>query len=131
MTIFMHYLKRSVFDPIGLLIFIFMPVALVFLNVEINVIDLEDVVRQNVATNVVMSIMLMFQVMAGSYICEYVCHDLRSETRWRLLAAPVSLNKYLFSAMAASLLFSLITGALVLVLGYFVYDIYMGNIGIV
>ncbi|MCL1845660.1 MAG: ABC transporter permease [Defluviitaleaceae bacterium] len=131
MKIFMHYLRRASLDPIGLLIFILLPVALVFLNVEINVATSHEIRGQAVATNVVLMIMLMFQLMSGSYISEYICLDLKGATRWRLLAAPVSLNKYLFSAMFASLFFSLLTGAIVLTLGYFIYDVYMGNIVII
>ncbi|MCL2357870.1 MAG: ABC transporter permease [Defluviitaleaceae bacterium] len=130
MLIFLHYLRRTSLDPIGLLIFILMPVVLVFLNVEINVANI-DFGGHVIATVVVLQIMMMFQLMAGSYICEYVCLDLQGETRWRLLAAPVALNKYLFGALAASLLFTLVSGGIILLIGAVVYDIYVGNIGFV
>ena len=141
MKITLHYLKRIATEPIGLLIFVLFPVGLLFLNntIIMNMLgDTYDLMatiggRQYnfAATSSTMMIMMMFQLMGGSFIIDYTFIDLKSNRRWRLLASPHSKNKFLFSALAACLIVSIISGLLVIAVGYFLFDAYIGNIGMI
>jgi hypothetical protein len=83
------------------------------------------------ATQITMMIMLMFQFMSGVYSGEYIFEDMRCDRRWRLRAAPVSAASYVFGAIAASMIFTLFSAAFILTVGFFVFDVYLGNIAVI
>jgi ABC-type multidrug transport system permease subunit len=84
----------------------------------------------SITANTLMN-MLIFVFISGSYLSDYIHLDLRSDRRWRMLAAPVSINQYVFSAMAAGMVFSFTSGLFVLGVSWLMFDVYFGNIGFV
>jgi len=133
-----HYLKRSFNKPIELALMTLLPTGIIAINVLMNlhIMDTQgfETMYENydiTATAITMMIMLMFQFMSGVYTGEYIFEDIRGVNRWRLGAAPVSTAVFVVGAITASMVFSLFTAAFVLTVGYFFFDIYLGNIGII
>lgn len=136
LKIFWHYLKRAATEPLTLVIFLLLPVAVITFQVIImdsvtegyyHIVQGYDVQ----STGFIIIIMLLFQIMCGTYTSDFVFWDFKSDRRWRLLATPISLNKYLFSAVAAGMLATLVSGFIILAVGYFAFNMYLGNIGMI
>ena len=129
-----HYLRRLLTEPIGLAINVAFPVVIVVLNTVINV-DILDAADQSLivngysvmATVLATIIMVMFQFMYGTHIVDLLFRDFRSATRWRLLAAPKSINKYIFSAMLACVFFSILAGVLIMAVAAIFLDAHLHN----
>ncbi|MCL2199142.1 MAG: ABC transporter permease [Defluviitaleaceae bacterium] len=135
-SIIKHYLFRSMSDKFGLIIQVIAPILIASVMTSIghnsaegygHLVDGHDMI----ATGNFLVNMLIFQFMSAGYMSEYIHYDFKSDRRWRLLATPVSLNKYVFSALAACIVYALISGFAVLAFGYFVFNVYMGNIVII
>jgi len=114
-----HYFKRLLTEPIGLAINVFFPVVLVVINITVNINAMEngDVLIDGyslTATSIATLIMVMFQFMYGTHMVDLIFNDFKNSRRWRLLAAPVSLSKYIFSIMVAAATFSVLTGLLIM-----------------
>ena len=132
-TIFKHYLFRAYTDIFGLLIQIAAPILIASIMSVIGMGGMDEGSYMQDGFNVVATgnfliNLLIFQFMSGGYISEYIHNDFKSDRRWRLLATPVSLNKYVFSALAACVVYSLTSSLIVMAFGYFVFNVYMGNI---
>jgi len=133
---FKHYLKRAITNPIEIALMTLLPVGIIFLNVAVNANFMETELGLTfmwqgyniLNTNVVMNTIIMFMFMSGAYSGEYYFRDLRRDNRWRLNATPVASSVFIFGAIGASVIFSLITAMLVIVIGYFFFSIYIGNI---
>jgi len=133
-----YYLKRAFASPLQLALMVGLPAVIIFLNVSVNmnIISTADGTPYfqgyNIeATMITMFVLLMFQAMSGVYAGEFVFRDFREADRWRLRAAPVSSSTFVIGALAASLIFSMVSAVLVLGITYFAFDIYLGNIAIV
>ncbi|MCL1883251.1 MAG: hypothetical protein FWF81_05800 [Defluviitaleaceae bacterium] len=131
MIILKHYIKRAFLDPIGVLVFVLMPIIFITVMYLLNM-DIEGYYHivngyNTVSTGNVIANMLVFQFMGGTYIIDYVYLDFKSDRRWRLLSAQ-SLNKYLLYALAACVMFSMVSSLIVLGVGYFFLNAYVGNI---
>ena len=131
-----HYIHRAFLDKIGLGIYVLVPVALIVVIHLINQALIEGTYHHIdgydfIASEVVLFQMLLFQFLGGMFIIDYIFIDLKSARRWRLLAAPVSFNRFIFSALAASMLFMLISGLAILAFGFFFMNIYLGNLPII
>jgi ABC-type multidrug transport system permease subunit len=134
MTLFFHYLKRTFKDPVGLLVFILVPVAIITIinlvvtdNVPYDYERLVNGYNPDTTVNTLLNV-LLFVMIGCSYVSDYIHLDLRSDRRWRLLAAPVSVNKYLVAAIFASFTFTVVSGFIVLAFGYFAFNVYIGNL---
>ncbi|MCL2216224.1 MAG: ABC transporter permease [Defluviitaleaceae bacterium] len=133
-----YYLKRAFASPLQLALMAGLPAVIIFLNISVNmnIISTADgtpyFMGYNIdATMITMFVVLMFQAMSGVYAGEFVFHDFREANRWRLRAAPVGSSAFVIGALVASIIFSLVSAALVLVVMYFAFSIYLGNLGIV
>jgi len=134
-----HYLKRAFMKPVEVALMTLLPVGIIFLNVALN----QDFMAGEeglqflwqgynmLNTQVVMNIMIMFMFMSGAYAGEYYFYDLRSDNRWRLNATPVATANFIFGAISGGFIFSSLTGGLILTIGYFFFDIYLGNLIVV
>ncbi|MCL2404612.1 MAG: ABC transporter permease [Defluviitaleaceae bacterium] len=132
MMITKHYFKRLLVEPIGLAINVFFPVLLVFINVTVNVNAMEggDTLFSGysvTATSIATLIMVMFQFMYGTHMVDLFFRDFKNSRRWRLLAAPASLSKYLFSIMMASVFFSVLTGVLIMAVAAIALNAHVHN----
>lgn len=130
-----HYLKRALSVPIEIALMTLLPIGIIVINIVMNLQIVEDAGGETIygnydvmATAITFFIVLMFQVMSGAYSGEYVFEDLRNTNRWRLKAAPVSPSVFVFGAIVASLIFSFLSAALVLAVGYIFFSVYLGNI---
>jgi len=134
-----HYLKRASTKPIEIALMTLLPVGIIFLNVAVNqnFMASEEGMQflwqgyNLVNTGVVTNIMVMFMFMSGAYAGEYYYYDLRSVNRWRLNATPVATANFVFGAISGGFIFSSLTGGLILTMGYFFFDMYMGNLIII
>ena len=137
-TATMHYLKRAFSKPIEIALMTLLPVGIIVINVVMNLHIITDVGGEYMyggynimATIITILIVLMFQMMSGAYSGEYIFMDMRCDTRWRLRAAPVSPSVIVFGAIAASVIFSLLTACFVFLVTYFAFNVYLGNLVII
>jgi len=134
-----HYLKRAFMKPVEVALMTLLPVGIIFLNVSVNqnFMASEEGMQflwqgyNLINTGVVTNIMVMFMFMSGAYAGEYYFYDLRSVNRWRLNATPVATANFIFGAISGGFIFSSLTGGLILAMGYFFFDMYLGNLIVV
>jgi len=131
--VFKHYLIRICKEPIGLVCLILLPVAIASLFSFINNANIEDyrhiVNGHNMsATLQTMMNMVMFQFFCAGVVVDFMYTDLRSDMRWRLLASPQPLRKFIFANIYASIIFSIISGLIILAVGMIVFNVYLGTI---
>ena len=113
LLIFRHYFRRALLEPIGLIMLTLVPIALILLNVYVFAFNIDPIIVDGFdlgATGAAVMIMVMFQFFGGMYINEWIHEDFRGAQRWRLFSAPVSMNKFVFSAAAASWLITFVQG---------------------
>ena len=131
--IILHYFKRILTEPIGILIYIGLPMVLVILNVVLNVGIMETPDAQvingysMIATGIMTIIMVMFQFMGGALIVDYYYRDFKTDQRWRLLASPMPLSRFLFASMLACVTFSILSGGLIIAVSAIFLDAYLHN----
>jgi len=130
--IFRHYFFRMIREPIALLIFILLPLSLVFMNNMINfaLVDVADDIVNGYsmsATFVAVAIALLFQFIGGSLVMDAFYTELRASLRWRLLAAPVSMNKYMMANLLACIIYSVLMGVLVFAISAIFFNAYLHN----
>jgi len=133
MTTIKHYFKRVFTQPINILIFVLLPVGIVIVNNAIMVINPEiEAEVLNIAgmqtTFISSIIMVMFAFFGSAVAYDLLYDDLRSPHRWRLLAAPVSVSKYVFANIVVCMVFSLITSALIFVASVIIFNAYIPNL---
>jgi len=134
-----HYLKRAFTNPVEIALMTLLPVGIIFLNVAVNASFMETELGMTflwqgyniINTNVVMNILVMFMFMSGAYSGEYYFRDLRRDNRWRLNAAPVAKSIFVGGAIGAGVIFSFTTVIFVMAIGYFFFNIYLGNLVII
>jgi len=128
-----HYFKRILTEPIGLLIYIGLPMLLVVLNAVLNIgiMDTPDDQLLNgysmIATGIMTIIMVMFQFMGGALVVDYYYRDFKSDQRWRLLASPAPLGRFIFASTLACVTFSVISGGLIIAVSALFLDAYLHN----
>lgn len=132
---FRHYLRRVSRDPFGLLIFVVLPVVLVYI--------LSFVYSQNtteqiyvdgynlVSTYIAIGMLLMFQLNGGIYLLNCLNHDLIKPMKWRLKASPCHTDTLVFAGTAACLLFTVLQGLLVVAITALFQDAYWGSLWVV
>jgi len=131
--IFKHYLIRICKEPIGLVCLILLPVAIASLFSFINNTAIEGY-RHIVngfnmsATFQTMSMMVMFQFFCAGIVVDFMYTDLRSDMRWRLLASPQPLRKFIFANIYASIIFSIFSGLIIIVVGMLAFNVYLSTI---
>jgi len=135
MTIIKHYFKRLLIEPIGLAINVFFPVVMVFIQITVSVNAMSDGDMlidgySLTATSIAVIIMVMFQFMYGTHMVDLVFNDFKSSRRWRLLVAPVSLSKYIFSILVAAASFSVLTGVLIMGVAAIFLNAHLHNVAI-
>jgi len=76
------------------------------------------------ATNNLLFNALFFQFFCGMIVTDYLYFEFRTDMRWRLMATPKPLSRYIISAVAASIIVSIINGVIVLSFGRLVFNAY-------
>ena len=128
--IFMHYVKRPLRATVNYLILIGIPLGIIMLNVVAITGGLPEGatladVPGFVGTVAVMT--LCFQFFSGEILHEFLNFDLRSELKWRLLAAPVSKATYIFAMASAAFVTTILQGFLIFALMVLVFGIQLGS----
>jgi len=72
-------------------------------------------------------ITMVFQFFGSSLVIDFLYKDLRGDMRWRLFAAPVSVNTHVFAGLLASMIFLVFSSVLLLGFGVVFYDAYLFN----
>ncbi|MCL2571413.1 MAG: ABC transporter permease [Defluviitaleaceae bacterium] len=133
-----HYFKRIFTQPINLLVLLALPVGILILNLSIlNAVPPPDTpsIFENPASIdagfVSMIIIIMFAFFGASVVYDYLFEDIRGERRWRLLAAPQTVGKYVFANVLGSTVFSLVSSVLIYGVGILMYDAYVPNLWVV
>lgn len=131
--IFKHYLLRNMKHPLNIGAFIFLPLIISVINIMI-IADIPDDALIGgvniVSTQILFMVIIMFQLFAPSLVYDMFWIDFRSDLRWRLLGTPVSINKFLFSLGASSIVVALLASTILIVFGVIVFDMYLFNIGV-
>ncbi|MCL2202820.1 MAG: ABC transporter permease [Defluviitaleaceae bacterium] len=126
MTIFMHYTKRALKEPLGIAIYIVAPLVMVLITTLVNQYAADEfqgaAVMANgrdlvVSVNVFMNL-IMFQFMGILLVVDPLHVDIRRDMRWRLLAAPVPPVKFVFGCMFGHYVFALLSGLLIIAGGF-------------
>lgn len=129
---FCNYMRRMTRDLIGPLIFVVLPVLLVFLLGYVYIQNTGDEVYLSgynvVSTHISVPMLLMFQLNGGIYLLTCLNDDLRKPMRWRLKAAPCEASTLIFSGTAACLVFTVLQGIIVIAATAFFLDAYWGNL---
>lgn len=131
---FHHYLRRMSRDFFGLLIFVVLPVGLVYILGFVytqNATDEIYVAGYNMAsTYIAVGLMLMFQLNGGIYLLNCLNYDLIKPMKWRLKASPCPTYTLVFGGAAACLIFTVLQGLLVVACTALLLDAYWGNLWI-
>ena len=130
LLIFRHYFRRALIEPIGIIMLTLVPIALILLNVYVFGFNVEPMMINGycaMATGATIMIMVMFQFFGGMYINEWIHEDFRGAQRWRLFSAPVSQNKFVFSAAIASWLITFVQGLVLIGVSALFLNAYWGN----
>ena len=128
-----HYFKRIMQDPIMVGVYFFLPVGLVVLQMMMfnyNV-EGEDHLAHGynmIATFMVAAMLVLFQIFSSSTIIDYLHMDVHGDRKWRLLAAPTNFAKFIAAACVAAVIFSMLSGVILLVVGGLVFDAYLFSI---
>ncbi len=134
-TGFRHYLRRLSRDPVSLLLFVAIPVVIIFLLGYVysqNSAEEEIYVAgyNMVTTYLSVAMMLLFQLNAGIYLLNVFYHDLMRPMKWRLKASPCPTYTLIFSGSAACFIFAVLQGVLVVACTALFLDAYWGNLWI-
>jgi len=126
-----HYFKRIATHPLNLLIFVLLPVGVAIINNSVIQVFIEDaggMINARVqATLISAIIIIMFAFFGLSLIYDLLYDDFKSPRRWRLLAAPTSLSKYIYANGISSTIVSLVSSALIMLSSVIIYDAYLPN----
>ena len=128
--IFTQYFRRALLDRLGILMLLLLPIGLILLQVFIIRANNEPMLINGydaMATQVSIIIMVMFQFFGGMYINEWIYDDFRGANCWRLFSAPVSKNKFIFSAAAASWLITVVQALIIIIISAFLLNAYWSN----
>ncbi len=129
---FFHYLRRLSRDAFGLLIFVVLPVVIVYILSMVASQNTEEQIYVSgynmITTHISLGMLLMFQLNGGVYLLNYLNHDLLRPMKWRLKATPSTTYILVFAGMAACLIFSVFQGILVVVCTALTLDAYWGNL---
>ena len=134
--IFGHYFKRSLRDPLNVIIFLLLPVGLVTLNM-LGLIGMFDQMADgmetavdNIAANATVLaavFMVAFQFFSGELLI-YNGYELKEgDVRWRLRAAPVPQRTFLAGVSLSSWIFNLAQGILIFSVVVLLFDAHLGN----
>jgi len=134
-----HYLKRAFMNPVEIALMTLLPVGIIVLTMFLNMEFMSgeegaEFLWQGydlVSTGNIHNILVMFMFMSGAYAGGWYFRDLRSVNRWRLNATPVAPFSFLLGAISGGFIFSVSTAALILVVGYFFMNMYLGNLFVV
>ncbi len=131
---FNYYMRRLSRDIFGLLIFILLPVILVFVLSTVALQNTGDVAYISgynmLSSHISIGMMLMFQLNGGIYLLNYLNQDFMKPRKWRLRVSPVHNHTLIFAATAACLIFTVVQGLCIVMITALFFDAYWGNIGI-
>lgn len=128
------YLRRIAREPLGLLIFTVLPAAVAWVMSAVYTANtpgggyLEG--YNMVATHLSIFMLLLFQLNSGIYLLEYLNRDLFGPMMWRLGVSPRSRHVFVFSAVAACTVFTMLQGLLIIGFTGIVLDAYWGNLAV-
>lgn len=129
---FRHYLRRSSRDPFGLLIFVVVPVVLVYILSFVYTRNTDEQIYvagyNMVSTHIAIGMMLLFQLNGGIYLMSFLNNDLIKTMKWRLKATPCHAYTFVFAGTAACLLFTVLQGLMVVAATALFSDAYWGNL---
>jgi len=124
-----HYLLRTIKDPMNLVMLILFPIAMIsiftvtsttIIPAELRTLNGFDIV----GTNNLLFNALFFQFFCGMIVTDFLYYEFRTDMRWRLMATPKPLSRFIISAIVASIIISIINGVVVLSFGRFVFNAY-------
>ncbi|MCL1787432.1 MAG: ABC transporter permease [Defluviitaleaceae bacterium] len=132
MLILKNYLLRAYRDKTTIIMMLIFPCVLIAIMTFVANSNAEGTYHiiegyNRFATSNLLMNVLLFQFLSGLYLTDFMYADFRSDMRWRLLAAPASLGKYVFNACIANVIIALVNSAVILVFGYFVLDAHLSN----
>lgn len=133
MTQLKNYFYRSVKSPVNLAVYLVLPAIIIALNIMIMNNNMEGdlhIVNGNnlMASGIVIQILVMFQMFGTSLVYDLLYQDFRSDMRWRLLAAPKSLNSYLRANLISAFILNMVIGTVLVTVGHFAFSAYLFNI---
>jgi len=131
---FWHYLRRLSRDSFGILIFVALPLILVYVLSLVGAQNTEGQIYFHgynmVATHISVGMMLLFQLNGGIYLLNCLNHDFIKPMKWRLNASPCHVYMSVFGAVAACLVFTVAQGILIVSGSTLLMGAYWGNLWI-
>jgi len=133
--IFRHYLYRLAKEPISILVNFLLPLCLIVVNNVIADANFENnfhiVDGYNIsASATAIAIVLMFQMFAGTLVVDGLYNEIRGTLRWRLSAAPASINNYIFANFFASVIVSVLLSLLLFAVSHVLFNAYFPSLPI-
>lgn len=129
---FRNNLRRASRDPLGLLIFVVLPIFLVFiLSFVYTPNNSEEVFVSGynmIASYIAVGMMIMFQLNGGVYLLYTFHHDLMRPMKWRLRSTPCPTYILVFSGTAACIIFTVLQGLLIVLFTSVLFKAYWGNL---
>lgn len=114
---FKYYLRRASRDPFGLLVFVVLPVVLVYILSFVYTRNPDEQIYvagyNMISTHIAVGMMLLFQLNGGIYLLSFLNNDLLKPMKWRLKATPCHAHTFVFAGTAACLLFTVFQGLMV------------------
>lgn len=130
--LFRHYLRRLSRDFFGLLIFVVLPVVLVWVLSSVYTQNAEEQIYVDgynmISTRIAVGMMLMFQLIGGIYIINHLNHDLIKPMKWRLKSSPLPTHGFIFAGAVACLIFTVLQGLIIVACTTLFLDAYWGNL---
>jgi len=134
MTTIKHYFRRIFTNRINLLVLMLMPVGILVLNnLALQMVDGEELLGvvndfSMDATALGIIITVMFAFFNTSLAYDFPFDDFKGPRRWRLLAAPVSLGKYIASNAVVSIVFSMLSSTLLMAVSVIAFNAYVPSL---
>lgn len=129
---FRNYLRRVSRDPFGLLIFVVLPIFLVFILSFVYTQNSSEEVFVSgynmVASYIAVGMMIMFQLNGGVYLLYTFHHDLMKPMKWRLRSTPCPTYILVFAGTAACIIFTVLQGVLIVFFTSVLFNAYWGNL---
>lgn len=129
---FQYYLRRIAREPLGLIIFVVLPVLLVFILSFVYTQDKSKEIFVSgynmVASYLAIGMTLMFQLNGGLYLLNIFYHDLMKPMKWRLRSTPCPTYTMIFAGIAACIIFTVLQGLMIVFLTSVFFDAYWGNL---
>ena len=124
--VFLHYFRRAFSYPLYLAIFTGVPLGFVALSAFASAPGYDGLANAGASVAGIMMV-LGFQFFNTGMVSHFLYLDTRPPMRHRLAAAPCGMNVFVFSAVAANIVYALVAGLAVVGASSLIFDMHWGH----